>query len=66
MEQSILESLRSTLSERGLTIAQVARQAGITREALSKMLHGHKSPKLDTLCRVCAALKLTISLTNIS
>lgn len=62
MEQTILTALRSALLERGVTIKQIAEQTGIARETLSKMLHGHKSPTLRTLCRVCGVLEITIKI----
>jgi probable addiction module antidote protein len=39
---------------RGMT--EIARSAGITREALYKALRPGSEPRLDTVSRVCAAL----------
>jgi probable addiction module antidote protein len=39
---------------RGMT--EVARKAGITREALYKALRPNASPRFDTISRVCQAL----------
>ena len=39
---------------RGMT--EVARKAGITREALYKALRPNSSPRFDTISKVCAAL----------
>ena len=39
---------------RGMT--QVARDAGITREALYKALRPNAKPRFDTIAKVCAAL----------
>jgi probable addiction module antidote protein len=46
---------------RGMT--QVAKDSGITREALYKALRPDASPRFDTVARVCKALgvKLTIA-----
>ena len=39
---------------RGMT--EIARAAGLTREALYKALRPHAQPRFDTVQRVCAAL----------
>ncbi len=39
---------------RGMT--EVARKAGITREALYKALRPNSNPRFDTISKVCAAL----------
>ncbi len=39
---------------RGMT--EIAKAAGITREALYKALRHNSSPRLDTIVRVCTAL----------
>jgi probable addiction module antidote protein len=39
---------------RGMT--EIAKAAGITREALYKALRPNSSPRLDTISRVCTAL----------
>lgn len=43
-------------------MAEIAKETGITREALYKALRGDSQPRLDTLQRVCKAMgvKLTI------
>ena len=64
MEQAILTALRSTIQERGLTIAAVAKAAMVNRTTLSLMLSDVKSPTLRTLCRVCGVLKIKIVIVN--
>lgn len=39
---------------RGMT--EIAKEAGLTREALYKALRAGSAPRLDTISRVCAAL----------
>lgn len=41
-------------------MAQVARDAGLSRESLYKTLSGERSPGFDTILRVVAALGLTL------
>ena len=41
-------------------MAQVARDAGLSRESLYKALSGERSPGFDTILRVVAALGLTL------
>lgn len=41
-------------------MAQVARDAGLSRESLYKALSGDRSPSLDTILKVIAALGLNL------
>ena len=41
-------------------MAQVARDAGLSRESLYKALSGERSPSLDTILKVVAALGLKL------
>jgi probable addiction module antidote protein len=41
-------------------MAQVAREAGLSRESLYKALSGERSPGFDTILRVIGALGLTL------
>lgn len=58
MEENDLAFLAAALGDiakaRGMT--EVARKAGITREALYKALRPNSSPRFDTISKVCAAL----------
>ena len=47
-------ALGDMVRSRGMT--QVARDSGITREALYKALRPGSDPRFDTISRVCAAL----------
>jgi probable addiction module antidote protein len=42
-------------------MAQVARDAGLTREALYRALRADSCPRFDTILRVCTALGVTLS-----
>jgi probable addiction module antidote protein len=50
------------LAARARGMAQIAKDAGIGREALYKALRADASPRFDTIARVCKALgvKLTV------
>ncbi|WP_263374815.1 addiction module antidote protein [Granulicella aggregans] len=54
--------LASALAEiaraRGMT--EIAKSAGITREALYKALRPGSAPRFDTVSRVCAALRVKL------
>jgi probable addiction module antidote protein len=41
-------------------MAQVARDAGLSRESLYKALSGERSPSFDTILKVVSALGLTL------
>jgi probable addiction module antidote protein len=41
-------------------IAQVARDAGLSRESLYKALSGERSPSFETILKVVSALRLTL------
>ena len=44
------------IASRARGMSEVARDAGITREALYKALRPDTKPRFDTIARVCAAL----------
>jgi probable addiction module antidote protein len=41
-------------------MSQVARDTGLSREALYRALRAHSFPRFDTIVRVCAALDLKL------
>ena len=51
-------ALGAIVRERG--VAEVAREAGLSRESLYKALRGDASPRLDTINRVCRALGIQL------
>lgn len=51
---ALAQALGTVARARGLT--ELARAAGIPREALYKALHAGTPPRFDTIQRVCAAL----------
>jgi probable addiction module antidote protein len=54
-DAALLASALGTIARaRGMT--EIARSAGITREALYKALRPDSAPRFDTVNRVCAAL----------
>lgn len=56
---TVAAALGDVARARGMT--QIAKDAGITREALYKALRPDSQPRLDTILRVCSALGLRIT-----
>ena len=55
----LMHALGVVARARGMT--EVARAAGLTREALYKALRPHSKPRFDTIARVCRALGLKLT-----
>ena len=53
--------IRALRKERGLTLAQVAKQSGLTRGLLSKVENFRVTPSLPSLSKVAEALGTTVS-----
>lgn len=62
--EKIGSQLKSVRLTKEMSIAQVAELAGMTEATVSKIENGKWSVSLDTLERVCAALDVSISLTE--
>ncbi len=60
-DQHLGKFIRNYRLERGLTLADVASRAGISRGMLSKIENGQTSASLSTLTRVARALGVTLS-----
>jgi len=62
----LIAALGDVARARGM--AQVAKQTGISREALYRALKPHKKPRFETVSKVCAALglRLTVQSTHAS
>jgi transcriptional regulator with XRE-family HTH domain len=60
-EQTIGEQIRRLRQRSGLTLTALARDAGLTKSALSKIETGQISSPVSTLLRIAAALEVTIS-----
>jgi transcriptional regulator with XRE-family HTH domain len=58
---SLGDELRKARVAADLTQEQVASSAGIDRAYLSLLENDHKSPTVDTLCRICGALGVPAS-----
>ena len=54
-DASLLAHALGTIA-RARGMSEIARSAGLTREALYKALRPNAAPRLDTVTRVCAAL----------
>ena len=55
----LMHALNVVARARGMT--EVARAAGLTREALYKALRPNSQPRFDTIARVCRALGLKLT-----
>jgi transcriptional regulator with XRE-family HTH domain len=53
--------LRALRTERGLSLSELARQAGLGKGTLSELETGQRNPTLDTLFAVTSALRLPLS-----
>jgi transcriptional regulator with XRE-family HTH domain len=62
LEESIGAAVRELRQRDGLTIAQVAEQAGISRGMLSKIETGQTSAGMDTLARIARTLGVSMSM----
>lgn len=52
--------LKQLREGRGLTQAQLAEQAGLTREYIARLETGHHDPPLSTLEKLAKALKVKV------
>ena len=62
LEEAVGAAIRELRLRHGLTIAQVAEQAGISRGMLSKIENGQTSAGMDTLSRIARALGVSMSM----
>ena len=62
LEETVGAAIRELRQKHGLTIAQVAEQAGISRGMLSKIENGQTSAGMDTLARIARALGVSMSM----
>ena len=53
--------LRALRAERGLSLSELARRAGLGKGTLSELETGRRNPTLDTLFAVTSALRLPLS-----
>lgn len=53
--------LRALRTERGLSLSELARRAGLGKGTLSELETGRRNPTLDTLFAVTSALRLPLS-----
>lgn len=62
LEESVGAAVREQRQKHGLTIAQLAEQAGISRGMLSKIENGQTTAGMDTLARIARALGGSMSM----
>jgi transcriptional regulator with XRE-family HTH domain len=60
---SLVETaLHQMLDTRGLTAAELARRAGVSRASVSEYLHGHRQPRVGQLERLAEAADLQLEI----
>lgn len=62
LEESVGAAIREQRQKHGLTIAQVAEQAEVSRGMLSKIENGQTTAGMDTLARIARALGVSMSM----
>lgn len=62
LEETVGAAIRELRQRDGLTIAQIAEKADISRGMLSKIENGHTSAGMDTLARIARALGVSMSM----
>jgi len=58
---SLGDELQKARNEAGLTQEELARKAKLDRAYISLLENDHKSPTVDTLCRLCGAIGISAS-----
>jgi transcriptional regulator with XRE-family HTH domain len=58
---AVASLLRETREQRGLSMTQLAELAGLSRAMISFTERELRNPTLDTLLRICAALKVDLA-----
>lgn len=62
--QEILSTIVAQRKALNMSEAELARQTGLERRYVGRMLKGTHSPTLDVLIRLCAAVGLGIEIVN--
>lgn len=57
----LASNLHRLVFERGTTLDEIARAAGLTREQLDAICSGEFDPELDVVYQIAAALEVTAS-----
>ena len=60
-ERTVGENIRQIRKKEGLTVTELARKAGMTKSALSKVENGQTSSPIATLMRVATALDVPLA-----
>jgi len=58
---SLGDELQKARNDAGLTQEELARKAKLDRAYISLLENDHKSPTVDTLCRLCGAIGISAS-----
>lgn len=56
----LTENIRYFMREQSLSVQELADRAGMKRGAVSRIIHGHHSPNVDTVERIAEALQVPI------
>ena len=61
VSSEVAKAIRQLREQRGLSMTQLAAQAGLSRQMISFVEHGLRNPTLDTLLRLAAVLKVDLA-----
>ena len=61
VSSEVAKAIRQLREERGLSMTQLAAQAGLSRQMISFVEHELRNPTLDTLLRLAAVLKVDLA-----
>ena len=60
MTESIIERMKSVMSERGVSARRLSELSGVSLQATYKILRKENSPTLDTIRQLMAPLDMTL------
>lgn len=65
-KQKAAELIRRARSARGMSQAELARRAGMTRSVINAYEHGARQPSVDALARIVAAAGMQLELSPLA
>jgi len=60
MNSAVGQHLRQCRKQRGISGNLLAKRAGLSQSTISAIEHGHKSPTVQTLSKLCGAMNLSL------
>lgn len=58
---ALAQNIRAELLRRGWSMTRLAREAGVSINAVNNACHGRHSPMLSTVDVICEALNITVT-----